>query len=131
MYKKDQKHHLGVMQSAVSAGVTCITGTEFTPTTSPAPVLFAQQPAAGIPSRFTEVPSPSTVAGKQKGRNPIVCEKCGYTSYRKTDTNDHMLTHSGKLPTCQIGECQKLNNGMGRTFKFGKNLKPHIKTKHL
>ena len=73
--KKDQKHHLGVMQSAVSAVVTCITGTEFTPTTSPAPVLFAQQPAAGIPSRFIEVPSPSTVAGKQKGRNPIVCEK--------------------------------------------------------
>ena len=79
------------MQSAVSAGVTCITGTEFTPTTSPAPVLFAQQPAAGIPSRFTEAPS-STVAGKQKGRNPIVCEKCGYISYRNTDMNDHMLT---------------------------------------
>ena len=87
------------MQSAVSAGVTCITGTEFTPT-SPAPVLFAQQPASGIPSRFIEVPSPSTVAGKQKGRNPIVCEKCGYTCYRKTDMNDHMLIHSGKLPTC-------------------------------
>ena len=130
MYKKDQKNHLGVMQSAVSAGVTCITRTEFTPTTSPAPVLFAQQPAAGIPNRFTEVPSPSIVAEKQKGRNPIVCEKCGYTSYRKTDMNDHMLTHSGKLPTCQIGECPKLNNSMGRKFKFGRNPKAHIKTKH-
>ena len=60
------------MRSAVSAGVTCITGTEFTPTTSPAPVLFAQQPAAGIPSRSTEAPSPSTVARKQKSRNPMV-----------------------------------------------------------
>ena len=128
--KKDQRHHPGVMQSAVSAGVTCITGTEFTPTTSPAPVLFAQQPAAGILTRFTEAPSPSIVAEKQKGRNPIVCEKCGYTSYRKTDMNDHMLTHSGKLPTCQIGECHKLNNGMGRKFKFGRNLKAHIKNKH-
>ena len=44
--KKDHKHHLGVMQSAVSAGVAAITGTQFTPTTSPAPVLFAEQPAA-------------------------------------------------------------------------------------
>ena len=44
--------------------------------------------------------------------------------------NDHMLTHSGKLSTRQIGECHKLNNGMGRKFKFGRNLKAHIKTKH-
>ena len=63
---KEQKHHLGVMQAAVSAGVTCIIGTEFTPTTSPAPVLFAQQPA-GIPNRFTEPPPPS-LPEKQKGR---------------------------------------------------------------
>ena len=44
-----------------------MTGTEFTPATSPAPVLFAQQPAAGIPSRFTEPPPFSSLPEKQKG----------------------------------------------------------------
>ena len=43
---------------------------------------------------------------------------------------DHMLKHSGNLPTCQIGACKDLNNGKRREFKFGKNLKAHIKTKH-
>ena len=38
---KEHKRHLGVMQAAVSAEVNCITRTELTPTTSPAPVLFA------------------------------------------------------------------------------------------
>ena len=128
--KKDHKHHLGVMQSTVSAGVAAITGTQFTPTTSPAPVLFAEQPSAGVPSHFTEPPSTSATAEKQKGRNPIVCDQCGYISYRSTDMKDHMLKHSGNLPTCQIEACKNLNNGKGREFKFGKNLKAHIKTKH-
>ena len=117
------------MQSAVSAGVAAITGTQFTPTTSPAPVLFAEQPAAGVPSCLTEPPSTSATAEKQKGRNPIVCNQCGYI-YRSTDMKDHMLKHSGNLPTRQIGACKDLNNGKGREFKFGKNLKAHIKTKH-
>ena len=43
---------------------------------------------------------------------------------------DHMLKHSGNLPTCQIQACKDLNNGKGREFKFGKNFKAHIKTKH-
>ena len=126
---KEQKHHLGVMQTAVSVGVTCITGTEFTPTTSPAPVLFAQQPAAGIPSRLTEPPPPSSLPEKQKGRNPIMCDQCSYTTYRSTDMKDHMLSHSGKLPTCQIGTCKDMNQGKGRLFKSEKNFKAHIKTK--
>ena len=63
---KEQKHHLSVMQAAVSAGITCITGTKSTPTAFPAPVLFAQQPAAGIPSRFTEPPPPSNLPEKKK-----------------------------------------------------------------
>ena len=41
---------------------------------------------------------------------------------------DHILSHSGKLPTCQIGTCKDKNQGKGRSFKFGKNLKAHIKT---
>ena len=127
---KKQKHHLDVMQAAVSAGVTCITGTEFTPTTSPAPVLLAQQPAAGIPSRLTEPPPSSSLPEKQKGRNPKVCDQCSNTTYRSTDMKDHVLSHSGKLPTCQIGTCKDMNQGKGRSFKFGKNLKAHIKTKH-
>ena len=123
-------HHLGVMQAAVSAGVTCITGKEFTPTISPAPVLFAQQPAAGIPSRFTEPPPPPSLPKTQKRRNPIMCDQCSYTTYRSTYMKDHMLSHAGNLPTCQIGTCKDMNQGKGRSFKFGKNLKAHIKTKH-
>ena len=34
------------------------------------------------------------------------------------------------LPTCQIGTCKEMNQGKGRSFKFGKNLKAHIKTRH-
>ena len=41
-----------------------------------------------------------------------------------------MLSHAGNLPTCQIGTCKEMNQGKGRSFKFGKNLKAHIKTKH-
>ena len=93
----------------MSVGVTCITGTEFTPTTSPSPVLFAQQCAAGIPSRFTE-PLPSfSLPEKQKGRNAIMCDQCSYTTYRSTDMKDHMLSNSEKLPTCQIGTCKDMN----------------------
>ena len=127
---KEQKHHLGAMQATVSAGVTCITEREFTPTTSPAPVRFAQQPAAGIPCRFTEPPPSSSLPEKQKGRNPIMCDQCSYTTYRSPDMKDHMLSHSGKLPTCQIGTSKDMNQGKGRSFKFGKKLKAHIKTKH-
>ena len=43
---------------------------------------------------------------------------------------DHMLSHAGNLSTCQIGICKDMNQGKGRSFKFGKNLKAHIKTKH-
>ena len=113
----------------MSAEVTCITGADFAPKRSPAP-LFAQQPAAGIPSRFTEPPLHSTAPEKQKERNPIVCDQCGYICYRPTDMKDHMLSHSGNLPTCPIGDCKNCNNGKGRSFKFGKNLKAHVKTKH-
>ena len=127
---KEQKHHFSMMQAAVPAGVTCITGAEFTPTTSPALVLFAQQPAAGIPSRFTEPPPSFSGPEKQKGRNPIVCDQCGYTCYRSTDIKDYMLSHSGQLPTCKIGDCKNMNEGEGRSFKFGKNLKANVKTKH-
>ena len=118
------------MQAAVSVGITCITGAEFTPTTSPAPALFAQQPAAGIPSRFTEPTPPPSLPEKQKGRNQLMCDQCSYTTYRSTDMKDHMLSHAGNLPTCQIGTCKDMNQGKGRSFKFGKNLKFHIKTKH-
>ena len=116
------------MQAAVSAGVTCITGTEFAPTISQAPVLFAQQCAAKIPSRFTEPPPPS-LPEKQKERNPKMCDQCSYTTYRSTDMKGHMF-HAGSLPTCQIGTCKVMNQGKGRSFKFGKNLKAYIKTKH-
>ena len=44
---------------------------------------------------------------------------------------DHMLSHSGNLPTCQIGTSKNINQGKGRSFKFGKNLKGHIKIKHI
>ena len=108
--------------------MTCITGTELTATTSPAPVLFVQQPAAG----FTEPPPSSSLPDKQKGRNLIICDQCSYSTYRSTDMRDQMLSHSGKLPTCQIDTCEDMNQGKGkgRSFKFGKNLKAHIKTKH-
>ena len=124
---KEQKHHLGVMQAAVSAGVTCITVAEFTFTTSPAPVHFTQQPAAEIPSIFIEPPPSSSGPEKQKGRNPIVCDQYGYTCYRSTDMKDRMLSHSGQLPTCQIGDCKDMNQSKGRIFKFGKNLKAMLK----
>ena len=43
---------------------------------------------------------------------------------------DHMLSHSGQLPTCQIGTHKDMNKGKGRSFKFGKNLEANNKTKH-